>query len=355
MDFSRRYSISSIFLTAGLLAGCATNVTLSGSSSPQLFVNASGFGATRNSALQDAFKNAVQQATGVLLISSARLENEALTKDITNEYSTGIISSYQLLSESKESNGGYSVQIGALVSSNKLFNYVISLDKGSKSKTADGSQLYAQLSTGLKSKRQGDRLLSSLATQYPFPAVSIQLGKLSSKIDENRQPHLTVPYQIQWNKEYLESFREVIDYLSTYKCTVINSINNRCSYDVVFSNGLWSFGARSGYTLTDKVQLDLLQQKFSSKLGLRLDFYDKNGRSLNASCTDIDLASNYGQSISLSGTVNSSFMPLVHSDGSTLEINDFKINGTLDLSLSEIGWVDRISKMKAKLVETCRV
>lgn len=345
------YVVASFFL----ISACSTIEPSNTSHYPQLFVNASGYGATRNSAVQDAFKNAVQQATGVFLISSARLENEALTKDVTNEYSTGIISSYQLLSESKESNGGYRVQIGALVSSNKLFNYVISRDKGSNSKTADGSQLYAQLSTGLKSKRQGDRLLSSLATQYPFPAVSIQLGKLSSKIDENRQPHLTVPYQIQWNKEYLESFREVIDYVSTYKCTVINSINNRCSYDVVFSNGLWSFGARSGYTLTDKVQLELLQQKFSSKLGLRLDFYDKNGRSLNTSCTDINLATNYGQSISLSGTVNSSFMPLVHSDGSTLEINDFKINGTLDLSLSEIGWVDRIAKMKAKLVETCRV
>lgn len=355
MDFFRGYSISFIFLTAGLLVGCATDGLLSTKNSPQLFVNASGYGATRSSALQDAFKNAVQQATGVFLISSARLENEALTKDVTSEYSTGIISSYQLLSESKESNGGYSVQIGALVSSNKLFNYVISRDIGSKSKTADGSQLYAQLSTGLKSKRQGDRLLSSLATQYPYPAVSIQLGKLSSKIDENRQPHLTVPYQIQWNKEYLESFREVIDYVSTHKCSVINSINNHCSFDVVFSNGLWSFGGRSGYTLTDKVQLELLKQKFSSKLGLRLDFYDKNERLLNASCTDMDLASNWSQSITNSGTANPSFIPLVYSNGSSLEVNDNTINGLLELSISEIGWIDRISKMKAKLIPSCRI
>lgn len=352
---AQRYLTLCVSFAGLLLVGCATNDSLSSANSPQIFVNASGYGATHSSALQDAFKNAVQQASGVFLISSARLENEVLTKDITNEYSTGIISRYEMLSESIESNGAYRVQIGALVSSNKLFNYVISNDKGSKANAADGAQLYAQLSSGLKSKRHGDRLLASLATQYPYPAVSIQLGKLSSKIDASRQPILSVPYQIQWNKEYLESFREVVDYVSTYKCTVVNSINNRCTYDIVFSNGFWSFGARTGYTLTDKVQLELMRRRFNSKLGVRLDFYDKSGQIINTACTGINLATNWSQSISSSGTVNPSFVPLVHFDGASLEVNDVKINGMLDLSIGEISWVDRISKIKAKLVQTCRV
>lgn len=339
------------FICFSLLA-CTTTITSAPSVS--LFVNSSGYGATRNSALQDAFKNAVQQASGVFLISSSRLENEVLTRDITNEYSTGIISRYEILSESRDGNGAYKLQIGALVSSNKLLSYIATAHKPSNQNPADGTQIYAYLSTTLKSKDQGDRLVASLATQFPYPAISIQLGTLSPQVDANRQVHLLVPYQLQWNKEYLESLRETVDYISTYKCSVINSVNNRCTYDVVFSNGFWSFGARTGYTLTDKVQLELLRQRLNPNAGIQLVFYDKNGLALNTACADIDLATNWGQSISMSGSLSPSHMPLVYFTGSALEINELKINGTLDLNAGDIDWTNKIAKMYARLIHSCR-
>lgn len=321
---------------------------------PSLFIKATGYGATRNLALQDSFKNAIQQAYGTFVISSARLENNVLTKDVTNEYSTGIIKNFEVLSEGKGKLGSYQVSIGALVSSSKLFNYVLSLNKTHSPSNADGAQIYAHISTAFSSKVQGDNLLNSLMNQYPSPAIKVQLGTMTTKIDSNRQAFLVLPYQIQWNNEFLESFKQVVEYVSVKKCSVIPGVNNQCEYHIGFSNGFWEFGTQTGYTLTDNVQFYLLANRLNHMVGLKVEFYNIDGVSLGGTCADVNLASNWGQSITASGNVIPVLKPLVYSDGSKIIINDKTINGSTMIPVKSGEPFIHVKKIRGSLTQSCR-
>jgi hypothetical protein len=82
-------------------------------------VDAKGIGVQREDALQDALRNAVSQAVGVVIRSETKVENFEVLQDAIATKSEGYISSYKVLKEGPVS-GRYEINVKAIVSLSPL-------------------------------------------------------------------------------------------------------------------------------------------------------------------------------------------------------------------------------------------
>lgn len=81
-------------------------------------VEAKGFGVNRDDALQDALRNAVSSAAGVVVVAETNMENFIVVRDAVATKSSGYVASYDVLSEKPGAN--YEMNIKARVSLDPL-------------------------------------------------------------------------------------------------------------------------------------------------------------------------------------------------------------------------------------------
>jgi hypothetical protein len=82
-------------------------------------VDARGFGVKREDALQDALRNAVSQAVGVVISSNTKVENFEVLQDAISTKTEGYIASYKVLREGP-AQGRYEINVKAIVSLSPL-------------------------------------------------------------------------------------------------------------------------------------------------------------------------------------------------------------------------------------------
>lgn len=118
-----------IFLLVFVIAliGCASSGR-TGIGSPEIFVRAQGVGSTPSSALNDAFRDAIQRSAGVVINSQMVMQDGRITQDLMQEYSGAFITSYEITRQ-RQISSGYSVDIAANVSSTRLANRLLELSK----------------------------------------------------------------------------------------------------------------------------------------------------------------------------------------------------------------------------------
>ena len=83
-------------------------------------MSASGSGATLQQALNNAQRNAVEAALGFYLESQTLVRNYIVETDQTFSISEGVVSSYDVVRQSRTPDGEWAVDIQAVVSSDKL-------------------------------------------------------------------------------------------------------------------------------------------------------------------------------------------------------------------------------------------
>ena len=91
-------------------------------------VIAQGVGASRASALNSAFRQAVEDAAGTFIESRTVVECGELVKDEIVSHARGYVSEYTLLNEKKESDGTYLLEIDATVDNGLINQHVEALE-----------------------------------------------------------------------------------------------------------------------------------------------------------------------------------------------------------------------------------
>ena len=79
-------------------------------------VQGEGWGASKNDALLQAKRNAVEKGIGTLLISHTEIQNFELQKDVILSKTVGSVKRYTLLQEKQAGDGSFFVEINAVVS-----------------------------------------------------------------------------------------------------------------------------------------------------------------------------------------------------------------------------------------------
>ena len=145
-------------------------------------------GITEEEATKKALVSAVEQAVGVLAYSKVVIKNEQVEVDSTNTLSNGFVSSYKKLSANKNDNGTWSVNISAMVRKGKVADF---LEREGITTKLNLKNDWAQLSTGLKAKRDALNLFHAKVPEIKVKLFKLQLVDLKTGVPVTG---LTTPY-----------------------------------------------------------------------------------------------------------------------------------------------------------------
>ena len=329
------------------LTGCATErqAKLEG---PGIFVRAAGEGSSKAAALDQAFRDAVQQATGVVISSQQQVLNNQLARDEILSYSSGFIVSHEVVREQTVTSGRYRVEINALISSAKLAERLLSGGPSQRSVGAQSQQIYGQVSSLLHERRSGDALLLSLAREFPKNSFVVEVAPPKAEVTPQRDTRLVFPVTIRWAKGYLEAFEATAKYIAKDRCILLVEADfYRCLFNVRVVTGFWDSSQVWGYTLADAKQVELLVSQFPSQVVLALTLYGAGGTSLGRYCFDVDLSGDRaarGYSPSL----------LRYSRRDRIELFNPVYKTSATFNVDNIALIKDLNLVEAELVRTCR-
>lgn len=293
--YAKRLFVKPIFVCAiGIaanLSGCSTGGLTLSQASPSIYATAHGEGATKQSALNDAFRDAIQRSAGVLINSQMVMQNGRITQDLIQEYSGAFILSYEITRQRQTPNG-YSVDIAANVSSTKLANRLLELSKRGDSARPQTDQFYAQVSTLLKSRTQGDSFIANVLNEFPQGALKVNVGRPTPRVTDNRDVYLDVPVEIRWSKTYLDALKETFKFVSIGSCSAYAGKSLACPYDVAFTN-LGVLGRSSkGYKLADNKQASLVYSRLRPQVVVVVNLYGAGDHLVGKKCLSYDMSEN---------------------------------------------------------------
>jgi uncharacterized protein len=223
---------------------------------PTKTVVATGYGTTKEKALKNAFKSAVQQYVGVLVDADTVVKNNKLIKDEILTASNGYIESYDEVSTEND-DGLMAVKIKAVVRSQKVFGKVKSLNIATVN-IDDTQDIYARIASKEIAKRDAVKIFKRAYTQFTSKESLkelLSLGITDVKIHEESvrgdKVPITIKYEMRINKkvyaqkiEQLEqSFRNLgIELKKKVDLPYISHINNKTKLNITNKKNIKKFG-----------------------------------------------------------------------------------------------------------------
>jgi hypothetical protein len=223
-----------------------------------------GYGTSRESAKLDAFKTAIENICGSNVLSSREHFNNKTTHDKVISYSSCRVKNYKIISES-EGKILLQVNVEGLDISKRLG------DHSGNRIVFDKDQLRANLSSYHDEKKSGDELIEEVFRDYPYHAYELKNTKQPYIIDDAaRNFYLVVPYDLRWNKDYVNAIRETMTLLQTNQGTG--------TVKILAHNPDKLFGYTSYHNLNDVYRIDHIKEKISGRNELRLNIVARDNK-----------------------------------------------------------------------------
>lgn len=174
----------------------------------------SGIGIDAEKAKQNAIRNAVEQVIGVYVSADTIVANSQLIKDEILSYSGGYVKEVKTILQKKEDDGLFTVQIEALVVSNKLKKKLESINIAIKK--IEGESLFGEAFSKVEETKNADELLSHILSKYPIAAYIIEAGKpmIKSTDPKNNTALISIPLIIRWDKTFIDEFSNILSKVS---------------------------------------------------------------------------------------------------------------------------------------------
>jgi len=154
----------------------------------------------------EAFKLAVSQAVGALvLVESEVKNNELIRKDII-QYSSGYVEDFKIIQETQV-DGGVQIIMDVWVSDSKIADRLLYVSKGNN--IIDGTKAATQHQSLLNEKTSGDRLLAAVMNDFPARAFDVFVDKTQWRT-VGRTLEIFIPISISWNSAYINALYEVL-------------------------------------------------------------------------------------------------------------------------------------------------
>ena len=174
------------------------------------YIRVTGEATTIEQAKENAFRTAVQQQAGAIVLSEREARMSLLTKENISVFSAGYINDFKIV-DINQNGSTIIITMDVLVSDSKLLNQV--LTTGRTEQGIDGNRAGTAVSTYLDQKQKGDQMLDMVLNTYPQNAFTIQQKPFIIAMDGYRNTLLQIPYTIKWNKDYIYSLNEALTLL----------------------------------------------------------------------------------------------------------------------------------------------
>ena len=171
------------------------------------YVRVQGTAPNESQARDNAFRLAINQAVGSLIVSETAVRNGNLDRHEILNYSSGFVHDFRVLRTSV-SGSNVQVEMDVWVSKSLIADRVLNVSRGQAQ--VEGGRISAQIQSFQKERATADRVLETVLADYPGRAFDISVGKTQVAADEQRKIWLQVPIEIAWNKKYMASLTEAV-------------------------------------------------------------------------------------------------------------------------------------------------
>jgi len=248
------------------------------------FIRVTGEGNTVEQAKENAFRNAVQQRVGALVLSERQAINEKLTKDNISLFSAGYVDDFKII-DIDQTGSTIRITLDVLVADSKLLNQV--LNTGQTNQGVNGERAGAALSTYLEQKQNGDKILDVVLSTYPQNAFILEQRPYILTVDSYRNATFNVPYSLKWNYDYIAAMNEAMSLVED-RVGLVGFFNLAPSNVIIMAKDPKDFilGSKNTYKFND---IPILKQIKQSMLGdrevrLLLTIFDATGKWLFQTC-----------------------------------------------------------------------
>jgi hypothetical protein len=236
------------------------------------YITVTGEGSSLAEAKENAFREAIQIKIGTIVLSGRESTVEKIKRDDISVFSAGYVTDYKTLLVN-DLGKRVVVTLDVLVKESKLIDQT--LNTGKTTKVIDGDQSMTSINTFLKMKKQADVLLASVMTTYPKNAFTLKQSTHRILTDMHRNIIIEVPYSLEWNSEFVNSFNNAI--------TAVSDTNGATQSNRI---PIVKVGGRSAIKIND---IDLVentkdQLTYNNELRLKLDIKDGNFNSIFQTC-----------------------------------------------------------------------
>jgi hypothetical protein len=187
---------------------------------PVYYVKVQSTGSDVNSARENAFKLAVEQAVGAVVLSETEMRNNRITRDEIINYSSGFVDKFNIVDQ-EQVNGSVRLTVEVWVSSSAIANRL--LNSSTTSGEVQGDRIAAQINSLRDQRQQTDKLINAIMRDYPARAFDVFLDPAKVEFDSSRQGYLHIPFMVQWNKHYINSLEEMLKTVNQYPSCKISS------------------------------------------------------------------------------------------------------------------------------------
>ena len=248
------------------------------------YIRVVGEGSTVEQAKENAFRTAVQQRAGAIVLSERQASNDKLIKDNISLFSAGYVDDFKII-DINQNGSNIRITLEVLVADSKLFNQV--LNTGQTKQGINGDQAGTALSTFLDQKQKGDKMLDAVLSTYPQNAFIIEQKPYVLSVDSNRNAIITIPYSLKWNYDYIVSMKEAMQLIED-KVDLVTWINLAPSNVVILAKDPKDFliGSRTVYKFNDIPMLNKIKNAMrgENEVSILLEISDNSGQLLWHGC-----------------------------------------------------------------------
>ena len=260
--------------------------TASAQQSESILIQVVGKGNSKQTALNDGFRKAIEFYSGAVILSDREIKNDRLVNNSVANYSAGYVDKYNIVAD--DSAGGQTIlTLEVWVRTSTMANQ--KLNTGKDDKSIDGDRLGTQFKTYIEDKAGADVFLQKILDDYPKNALDIKQGVTEFKVDGQRNAVIIIPYTMKWNYNYLLALKEVLGKVQSEPTYF--DVTCMCSKArqrvIVISKKPGDFaGRRDTFYFNDDIMSNQIQYTFerTNDPRVRATIYDDNQKVLFTQC-----------------------------------------------------------------------
>lgn len=217
------------------------------------YVEVQSQAATFEAAKNEAFRLAVENAVGSLILSETEVRNNRIVRDEIISYASGYVDRFNII-DRQESNNQVTLKMKVWVAHSALSNRL--LNESRAAGQVEGERVSAQIQTFKQQRQAGDRVLTTVLNDYPKRAFNIGVLPTKVLVDRNRTPQLYVAFDVSWNQNYLDSLAEAVRVIG--QRTECKAWLNNCPQLHTIQVAMPGFSSNTNAWFDDSVAWDIM-------------------------------------------------------------------------------------------------